>query len=225
MKAAVTLEAQAREISNKGAVRELRRNGQVPAILYSKTNKPVALTLIRKDLMREYLKGGLMSRIVELKTAKEVFHAIPRELQLHPVKDRIEHADFIRVEENSRIKVSVPVHFNNQDKCLGIKRGGVLNIVRHAIEVYCTPKTLPTAFEVDLLNLQIGESFHISGLNLPEGVTPAIKDRDFTIATIVGRGGKADQEDDAAAAATPTEGAAAEAKDSKEGKDAKKDGK
>ena len=222
MKAAVILDAEARETRTQGDVRQLRRDGKVPAILYGEGGEPVKVTLDENVLTHTYKKGGFMSKVVEIKTSKESFFTIPRDMQFHPVSDKILHADFQRVNENSVINVFVPVHLTGQEKCIGLKRGGVLNIVRHDVELLCSPANIPAYIEADVREMEIGDSLHISGFKLPEGVTPAIKDRDFTVATIAGRAAKDDDEDKPATEAA--EGAAegekkeekAEAKDKAE---------
>lgn len=222
MKIAATLTTELRETQTRGEVRALRSAGKVPAIIYGAGKDPKKVTLRDNELTREYNKGGLRSKILELKTDKESIHVIARELQMHPVKDSIEHADFLYVDEKSAIRVSVPVHYLGRDKSPGIKRGGTLNIVRHDLELICTPANLPEYIEVDLSKAQIGDSIHISHVALPEGVSPSIADRDFTLATIVGRGGKQDAEDSAAEGAT-AEGEAAEGEKTEEKKDDKKE--
>ncbi len=202
MEAAVAFDAQARQASGKGGARELRREKLVPVVVYNKdkAKENICLSLSEKEITREYLRGGFFSKIVSVNVDGKSFFALPKDIQLHPVTDRIEHADFIQVDAKSVLRVKVPVRFKNQDRCLGLKRGGVLNIVRHEVELFCSPNVIPRALEIDLVNNNIGDSIHISHVTLPEGVRPAISSRDFTIATIAGRGGSEDKE---AAAATP----------------------
>lgn len=210
MKAAVTFEANTRETHGKGASRALRRAGEVPAIIYGEGEKNVTVSLKSNILTREYQRGGFFSKIVEIKAGKDSIFALPKDMQTHPVSDAIEHMDFLRVNDKSTITVAVPVHFLNQDRCKGIKRGGVLNIVRHDLELVCGVSNIPSSIEIDLKDCEIGDSIHISAITLPEGVTSAITDRDFTIATVAGRGGKQDADDEAedaaAAAAESAEG-------------------
>lgn len=209
MKAAVSLEAATREVSNKGAARALRRDGKIPAVVYSKGDKNLSISLDSNTVTHEYLRGGFFSKIVEIKMGKDTVYALPKDVQLHPVSDKIEHIDLYRVTDKSTIKVLVPVHFLNQDRSIGLKRGGALNIVRHELELICNVNNIPRFIEIDLKDVNIGDSIHISHVALPEGVAPAIKSRDFTIATIAGRGGQ--QEDDSAAAAPAAAAAAAPA--------------
>ncbi len=199
MKTAIAFTGESRENLGKGAARTLRREGRIPAILYGRGSEPLNITLPEKEIQIAYRKGGFFSKIVSIDTGKGPQYALPKDIQLHPVTDRIEHADFLRVDEDSEITVKVRVRFRNQDRCIGIKRGGVLNVVRHDIGLVCKPAAIPESIEIDLLNANIGDSIHISHISLPEGVRPEIRDRDFTIATIAGR---SKQSDDVAEGAT-----------------------
>lgn len=199
MQAAIAFDAETRETHGKGSSRALRREGKVPANIYGEGEGNVTVSLPANRLAREYKQGGFFSKIIEIKTGNSSIFALPKDIQLHPVSDVIEHIDFLRVNDDSTIRVQVPVHFLNQDRSIGLKRGGTLNIVRHTLELVCKVTNIPSAIEYDLKDTNIGDSVHISQLDLPEGVTPAITSRDFTVATIVGRGGKADD----AEAATP----------------------
>ena len=202
MKAAVEIKAEERAIAGKGAARAARRNGQIPVVLYAKGKENLSLNVEGRVLSNEYFKGGFMNKIVALKTSKKEFFAIPRDIQLNPVSDKIEHADFIAVDDASVVKVFVPLHFKNAEKAPGIKRGGVLNIVRHSIELSCPVKSIPAFIDIDVGALEIGSSIHINAVKLPEGVKTVIKGRDFTLASIAGRQ-KEEEEVPAAAAATP----------------------
>ncbi|MDX1974132.1 MAG: 50S ribosomal protein L25/general stress protein Ctc [Rickettsiales bacterium] len=205
-----TLSAELRETHGKGPARALRREGKIPAILYSKTGTPVSIALKQTDVTQEYQRGRFRSRLIDIKLGgKDVVKALPKDLQFHPVTDVIEHVDFIRVEPGSQIRVMVPVKFVGQDKSLGLKRGGVLNVVRHEIEFICPAEAIPQHIEVNLQEMNIGDSVHIESIALPKDVTPVIK-RNFTVATIAGR---TKEEEPAAVAATaaaaPAAGAAA----------------
>jgi large subunit ribosomal protein L25 len=202
MKAAITFEASMRTNSGKGAARAIRREGNVPAVIYADGKAGDMVTLSSNALTREYRRGGFMSKIVEIKTDKQSFYALPKEILFHPVTDVIEHADFLRVTETSTIKVRIPVHFLNQDKCIGIKRGGMMNVVRHDLELICNISDIPSHIDIDMQAVNIGDSIHISHVTLPKGATPAIRNRDFTVVTVAGRGGKSDVEEDAAAPKT-----------------------
>lgn len=209
MKINATLEATQRENSGKGAARALRRASLVPAIIYGNAQNPVKIALPLKELTLEYKKGAFFNKIVDLKVDGKIVHSLPRDVQTHPVTDVIEHADFQRVDKESIIHVMVPVKVLNQDKSKGIKRGGVLNIVRHEIELLCKPDSIPTCIEVDILNVDIAHSVHINDIKLPLDVKTAIKDRNFTLITIAGR--SKEEEERPVAAAAPAAGATAAA--------------
>lgn len=196
MKTSCTLQAVRRDSLGTGSARELRRGGHVPSVLYGSDAQPVHFAVEEKEIKREYHKGGFFGRVVTLKIdGKDVF-GIPKDIQLHPVSDRVVHADFLKVEPGKDVKVMVPVKFSNYERCVGIRRGGTLNVVRYELELLCAPNAIPDMIEVDLLNLNIGDSVHISHVSLPEGVRPTIE-RDFTIAAVAGRVSKATAESEA----------------------------
>ncbi|MBN8544007.1 MAG: 50S ribosomal protein L25/general stress protein Ctc [Alphaproteobacteria bacterium] len=186
MKAQVEFEATLRPVAGKGTARQSRREGRVPVVVYGNKQDSVSLTVDANKISQEYFRGGFMNKVVALKADGKTFHAIPRDIALNPVSDKIEHADFMHVDEKSQVKVWVPIHFLNAEKSVGIKRGGVLNVVRHDVELLCNVNSIPKYLEVNVAELNIGDSVHISNIALPEGVKPAIK-RDFTIASIAGR--------------------------------------
>lgn len=217
--ATASLTAETRDKSGKGVARSLRREGKIPGILYGKGSEPVSLSLTLNEVRQQYLKGRFQNRVIELKLGGKTVQALPRDVQFHPVTDVIEHVDFLKVEAGTLVHVNVPVKFLNADKSLGIKRGGALNIVRHDIEFVCKPDSIPAHIEVNIQSMDIGSSIHIADITLPAGITPVIK-RNFTIATIAGRG-KEEEEAPVAAAAAPAAGAAAPAADAKKD-DAKK---
>lgn len=190
MEAAITFEASKREKTGRGASRALRREGFVPAIVYANGKENISLTVQEKEITREYLKGSIGSKVIALQSGKETVHVLTKDIQKDPVSDRIEHVDFQQIVAGEVISVKVPVRFLNRERCVGIKRGGTLNIVRHSVELTCTPESIPEKLEIDLAKLNIGESVHIGSMALPDGVTPTITDRDFTVATITGRGKK-----------------------------------
>ena len=207
------LKATGRAHAGKGAARQTRREGKVPAIIYGDGKPPETIALDYNELWKQVLKGHFTSTVFEIDVEGKKNRVIPRELQVDPVKDQPIHVDFLRIAKDGRIRVAIPVRFINDALSPGLKRGGVLNVVRHDIEVNCPYDKIPTFFEVDLTGLEIGRSVHISAVKLPEGVEPTIKGRDFTIATIAGAV-KQDEEEvaaaaAAAAAAAPVEGAAA----------------
>ncbi|MCE3006290.1 MAG: 50S ribosomal protein L25/general stress protein Ctc [Alphaproteobacteria bacterium] len=203
MKAQLEFDAAPRTGLGKSAARAVRRSGNVPVAVYGKAKETVNLTLDANKLSREYFRGGFMNKLVALKAGSKTYHVIPRDVLLNPISDKIEHADFMHVDDKSQIKVFVPVHFLNVEKSVGIKRGGVLNIVEHSVELICNVNAIPSFLEIDVINLNIGDSVHISTVKLPQGVTPAIKSRDFTIASIAGR--MAEEEVATTAAVAPGE--------------------
>lgn len=211
----LTLAAESRAIAGTGTARSLRREGKVPAIIYGGGGEDVKIALNTKDLNKEYGKGGFFSKLVDLQIGKENILALPRDIQLHPVSDVIIHADFQRVAKGANVHVFVPVQFINAEKCIGVKRGGILNMVRREVELVCTPENIPDFITADVANLNIGGSVHIGDVKLPEGVKPAIHDRNFTIATIASSKGMQEETAVAAAAegdaAAPAAGAAAPA--------------
>jgi large subunit ribosomal protein L25 len=178
------LTAEARERVGKGSARELRRNGKIPAVIYGDKQAPVSIALPYKDITQKIHGGGFMTTIATIDVDGKKYRVLPKDYQLDPVRDFTMHVDFLRVGKNTVVTVEVPVHFENDEASPGIKRGGVLNVVRHAVEVHCPADAIPDAFTADLTGLQIGDGIHISNITLPNGVTPTITDRDFTIATI-----------------------------------------
>ena len=209
MQAQIEIQAVARSESGKGIARAARRAGFVPAVLYANKKGNVNLSVDAQVLTLEYRKGGFLSKIVALKTDKETYHVVPREVQLNPVSDKIEHADFQLVDAKSEVKVRVPVHFIGAEKSIGIKRGGVLSIISRQLQLLCNVNAIPKAIEIDLTGLNIGQSVHINDLKLPEGSRSAYKNRNVTVCSMTGRG-KDEEEKPAAeaAAAAPAAGAA-----------------
>lgn len=191
-KTLAVLPAALRDQSGKGISRSLRREGKIPGVLYSKGQAATSISLPLKEVAIEYAKGRFRSRLVELKFADKIVKALPKDLQFNPVTDQIEHVDFIRVDAGSTLRVQIPVKITGQERSIGLKRGGVFNIVRHEIEFLCSPDSIPSHIEVSIQSVDIGHSVHINDIDLPKGITPAIK-RNFTIVTVVGRG-KAEEE-------------------------------
>lgn len=197
MQAAAEFIATKREHTGKGAARALRRQGKIPAIIYGKEKGNIDVALDENVVSREYYLGGLFSKVISVKTGDDSVLALPKDIQLHPVNDRIIHMDLLAVDASSTIKAIVPIRFLHTDRCIGIKRGGNLNIVRHDLELSCRVDNIPRQIEIDVSKLNIGDSLHIIHVSLPEGVEPTITSRDFTIATVTGRGGKQDKADEA----------------------------
>ncbi len=179
------LKADARERVGKGSARELRRNGLIPAVIYGDKQAPISITLNTNEVTKRVHAGGFLTTIVNVDVDGKSYRVLPKDYQLDPVRDFVLHVDFLRVSGNTQVTVEIPVHFENDEKAPGIKLGGVLNIVRHAVEVQCPADKIPEFFTVDLTGLKIGDSIHISNVTLPQDVHPVISDRDFTIATIV----------------------------------------
>ena len=182
---AAELKASVRERVGKGAARDLRRKGLIPAVIYGDKKSPLSIAISDKDANLRIRAGGFLSHVLTIDVDGEKHKVIPRDYQLDRVRDFAMHVDFLRIGAGSRIHVEVPVHFANQETSPGIKRGGVLNIVRHTVEVICPADAIPEELMLDVGTSDIGDSLHISGVSLPKDVTPAITDRDFTIATII----------------------------------------
>ncbi len=178
------LAADIRERAGKGAARATRRAGRVPAVIYGNKLDPIMISLDPVVLNRELNKPGFFGRVFEIPVGTDKLRVLARDVQFHPVNDRPLHVDFLRFSADTRINVDVSVVFLNEDDSPGIKRGGVLNIVRRELDLICAPDKIPETIEIDLTGLEIGDSIHISQIALPEGADSAITDRDFTIATI-----------------------------------------
>lgn len=178
------LSAEPRERVGKGAARAVRRSGRVPAVIYGLKRDPVLISLDPKDLRRQISGGGFFSTLLDVEVGGGNEHVLARDVQLHPVSDQPIHVDFLRVSSTTRINVEVAVVFLNEEESPGLKRGGVLNVVRHTVELSCQADAIPQQIELDLTGRDIGDSLHIGEVKLPEGVEPTISDRDFTIATI-----------------------------------------
>jgi large subunit ribosomal protein L25 len=194
------LTAEARERVGKGSARELRRNGRVPAVIYGDKQEPTPISLSYKDIHQRLHGGAFMTTIATIDLGGQKIRVLPKDYQLDPVRDFPTHVDFLRISANSRVTVDVPVHFLNEDKSPGIKRGGTLNIVRHTVEFSCPADSIPEFIEADLTGLDINDGVHISAVKLPEGVKPVIQDRDFTIATIAVPAGMKSEEETTSAA-------------------------
>jgi large subunit ribosomal protein L25 len=184
MAESAALQADLRETPGKGAARAARRNGKIPGIVYGSGQDNVMIELDRDVMNREVSKPGFYNHLYELKVGGKTINVLPRELQVHPVTDAVLHVDFLAVKADATVTVNVPVVFLNEEDCPGIVRGGVLNVVRHEIEVNCPANAIPEQIDIDLAGLDIGDSVHISMVNLANNVAPTIDDRDFTIATI-----------------------------------------
>ncbi|MGF1549668.1 MAG: 50S ribosomal protein L25/general stress protein Ctc [Sphingomonadaceae bacterium] len=181
----LTLAAEARERAGKGASRAIRRTGRVPAVIYGDKQDPQPIHVEERALMRLLSSGHFMNSVIMVEVDGEASRTLPKDVQLHPVTDRPMHVDFLRISEHARVEVDVPVRFVNEEASPGLKRGGVLNVVRHQLELVCEADKIPEEIVIALDGLDIGDSIHISAIGLPEGSVSAIGDRDFTIATVV----------------------------------------
>ncbi|KQZ62525.1 50S ribosomal protein L25 [Sphingopyxis sp. Root1497] len=181
----LVLSAETRDRGGKGASRELRRNGRVPAVVYGGKEEPLMIHVEEKLLMKQLMTGHFMNSVVMIEVDGKQVRTLPKDVAFHPVKDRPIHADFLRISKDAKVNVAVPVIFANEEASPGLKRGGVLNIVRHELELVCDAANIPDDISIDVTGFDVGDSIHISHVKLPKGSESAITDRDFTIATIV----------------------------------------
>ena len=200
----IEMKATARPRAGKGAARAVRREGKIPAVIYGDKKDPETIALDENELWKTVTKGKFLSSVFVLDIAGRKLRVLPRDVQLDPVKDRPVHVDFQRVAADGMIRVKVPVKFINELLSPGLKRGGVLNVVRHDVEVICPAEAIPAAFEFNLEGLEIGKSIHISAVTMPPNVRPTITNRDFTVATIAGASAKGEVEVAPTAAAPAT---------------------
>jgi large subunit ribosomal protein L25 len=181
----LTLAAETREQVGKGASRSLRRAGRVPAVVYGNKQEPLAIHVEEKALMRLLMTGHFMNSVVMIENGKTPIRTLPKDVTFDVVTDRPVHADFLRIGEHTTVHVNVPVVFTDEELSKGIKRGGVLNVVRHELELICDAADIPGEIEISLKGMDVGDSIHISQVKLPKGTKSAIDDRDFTIATLI----------------------------------------
>lgn len=201
--AEIVLNVEVRERTGTGGARNVRNEDKVPGILYGGARGPVPIAVDLKAFKKALYTGKLLGHLVTLKYGEETQPVIAKDVQFHPVSDKPIHFDLYRVEEGQQIRISIPVHFTNHDASPGIKRGGVLNAVRHDIEVWADAGKIPEEIVVDLSGLDIGDQVRISAVTLPEGVRPTVTDRDFVVATVTGRMAEVEE------TTAPAEGAAA----------------
>lgn len=197
MSEAATLSAEPRDRVGKGAARATRREGNVPAVIYGGGEDPVSIAIDMPQIVRTLNKGKFLSTIFNVNVGDKTIRVIPKDIQYHVVTDVPWHIDFLRVSKDAMIPVNVAVQFINQDKSPGLKRGGVLNVVRHEVELLAPADAIPNELVVDLEGFDINESIHISAIKLPEKTSPTITDRDFTVATIAAPSGGVGDEDEA----------------------------
>lgn len=196
------IKAELRTKAGKGSSRAIRREGRLPAVVYGAKKDVATITVDFVDIQKLLNTGAFLSTTYDIEIdggTKEM--VLPRDVQFHPVTDWPMHIDFLRLAQDATIAIMVPVHFLNEEECPGLKGGGIINAVRHEIELDCPANNLPESIEIDLTGLELGDSIHLSDITLPKGVKPVIDDRDFTIATIATPSGlKSDEEDEAEAA-------------------------
>ena len=190
------MSANQRDRVGKGSARAARRAGMVPAVIYGNKQAALGIELEARVIRKIIHEPGIFSRLLKISVGGEEITVLTRDIQFHPVSDEALHFDFLRVSETSTISVNIAVEFINEDKCPGLRIGGTLNVVRHEVELNCPANNIPEKITVDLDGVKIGESIHISAITLPEGVTPTITDRDFTVATMQSPGGGVKNEDD-----------------------------
>jgi large subunit ribosomal protein L25 len=191
---AYELKAELRDRVGKGSSRELRRKGLIPAVIYGDKQAPISIALPIKEVTLKIHAGGFMTTVATIDVDGKKISVLPKDYQLDPVRDTTMHVDFLRVTGDTQVTVEVPVHFVNEDKSPGIKIGGVLNIVRHEVELHCPANDIPEFLTADLTGLKIGDGIHISNIALPAGSTAVIADRDFTIATVMAPAGGTTEE-------------------------------
>jgi large subunit ribosomal protein L25 len=181
----LTLSAETRDRAGKGASRELRRQNRIPAVIYGNKQDPELIHVEEKALVKLLMTGHFSNSVVELDLGDRKQITLPKDVAFHPVTDRPTHVDFLRIVKGAKVEVLVPVIFINEEKSPGLKRGGVLNVVRHELELVCENDKLPDDIQIDVTGFDVGDSIHISHVKLPTGTESKITDRDFTIATIV----------------------------------------
>ena len=215
MSAVQSVSAEVRDRAGKGAARATRRAGRVPAVIYGDKKEATMISLDPKEIDKHIHTKGFFATLLDVEVAGKKQRVLPRDVQFDVVTDRTLHVDFQRVSKDTKIHDNVPVVIRNETAAPGVKKGGVINIVRHEIEFICSPDAIPQMIEIDMTGLDIGASVHISSVKLPEGATPVIRERDFTIVTLAAPSAmKSEAEDAPAAAATaaaPAAGAAAAA--------------
>lgn len=196
MSETLTLSAETRERAGKGASRAIRRQGRVPAVIYGNKEDPIGIHVEERLLNKLLATGHFMNSVIMIETGNGPIRTLPKDVQFHPVTDRALHVDFLRIGEHSTVTVDVPVRFENEEASPGLKRGGVLNIVRHDLQLVVDAAEIPDEIVIDLAGYDVGDSIHISQVTLPKGAKSAIEDRDFTIATVVAPSGLRSAEGD-----------------------------
>ncbi len=209
MSEALTLPAETRERAGKGASRALRREGRIPAVIYGGKEEPTMIHVEQKELVKQLMTGHFMNSIVEIELNGKKVRALPKAVALNPVSDIPEHADFFRMVKGGKIEVEVPVVFIDEEESPGLKKGGVLNVVRHELELVCENDKIPGEIVISVKGKDVGDAIHISEVTLPAGSESAITDRDFTIATLVAPSALKKSEEEADEEEIPADGVAA----------------
>jgi len=205
----IEMKANARPQSGKGAARAERRAGRVPGVIYGDQQPPLSISVDAKELTQRIYAGHFLTTIYSIELDGQTHRVIPRDFHLDPVKDTPVHVDFLRLGAGTRIRVSIPLHVTGSETSPGIKRGGTVNIVNHAVELECPPDNIPQFIEIDVASLQINQSVHLSDIKLPEGVKPLMQ-AGATLVTIVPPSGYSDDTSETGAeGAAPAAGAAA----------------
>jgi large subunit ribosomal protein L25 len=181
----LTLSAETRDRAGKGASRALRREGRVPAVVYGMKQDPMSISVNERELARMLGTGHFMNSVVMIDAGGKAVRTLPKDVTFDVVTDRPLHVDFLRISEHATVTVAVPIVFADEDDAPGITKGGVLNIVRHELELVCDAAEIPSEVTISLKGLEVGDTIHISNVKLPKGTTSAIDDRDFTIATVI----------------------------------------
>ena len=209
----LTLPAETRERAGKGASRALRRDGRVPCVIYGDKKDALSFHVEEKLLTKMLSTGHFMNSVIMIDIKGKANRTLPKDVQFHPVSSRPIHVDFLRIGEHSQVHVNVPVRFDNEEASPGLKRGGVLNVIQHDLELICDAAEIPDEIHIDLTGLEIGDSIHIAQVELPKGSKSAIEDRDFTVATVVAPSAMKSEEGDTSteAAEGEVEGEEAEA--------------
>jgi len=195
------LAVEARANRGKGPAYQTRQKGLIPAIIYGGTDAPETIAVDYRTLERAIEKGGFLTTLLMLNGSGKKTRVIPRQVQLDPVSDRPVHVDFLRLADGASVRIEIPVHFKGQGESPGLKKGGVLNIVRHQIEMICPADHIPNEIVIDVSKLDIAETVHISAVKLPEGAKPVVRGRDFTVCSIVASTTVREEQKAAAAAA------------------------
>ncbi len=212
------LKAEERERAGKGVARSLRRAGRTPAVIYGDNKEPVKISLSENETNVEYNKGQMYTTLCDLDVNGKKHLVLARDVQLHPVTDLVEHIDFLRVTKKTKIAVDVPVQFINEDKCPSIDQKGTLNVVRYTVEISCQATDIPDVLVVNLEGKEHGDAVKVSDADMPEGASPVITDRDFTIATLIApKTAEEVEADDAADAEAPEDNMPAEEEAEAEG--------